>query len=233
MRGRGLLQMIEARFLVLVMAVTGFGVTVPAVASQACSSGAVRDDGTVESGYGFVPSSTYGIYVQEMTSQAIGHPFFDSVCVCWLKTRGDRDVDFEVVVYEEENGRPAATPIYSVPATAHGVPKSVAEAGAFAEVDMGRLAVPKGTFFLGARWSPQEDAFLFVCVDRSEETEKRRVFFQESAIPRWVAVTESKDPIFAPHRAIMVRAVGTDTPPPPPVKRPENASGPPALAPPD
>jgi hypothetical protein len=188
----------------------------------------VLDDGTVESGYGFSPSSTSGSYVQEVTSGAIEHPYLNSVCVCWLKARAGWDITFEVVVYLSREGRPAAVPLYSVPATARAVPKSVAEAGVFVEVDMGRVPVPKESFFLGVRWNPREQAFLFICVDRSEQTEKTRVFFQESAVPRWVAVTESKDPIFLLHRAIMVRARGTSTPPAPTKKA--DASSPPALA---
>lgn len=224
---------------VLAMVALAIGFSFAAVSAQeeseptasACAKGVVQDDGTVETGYGFVPSSTEGIYVQELTPAALGQPYLDSACVCWLKTRGEHDIDFEVVVYESQNGRPSETPLYSVAARADSVAKSVAEAGAFVQVDLGRLPVPEGPFFLGVRWSPKEEAFLFVCVDQSAETEKTRVFFRESAVPKWVAVTESRDPIFLPHRAIMVRAVGTSAPPRP--ATPQNASSPPTLAPPE
>ena len=85
-----------------------------------CADGVVKDDGTVETGYGFVPQARDGVYVQEFHADEFPSRFLETVCVCWLKTKRERDIEFEVVFYEAEGNVPAAEPYATVPATATG-----------------------------------------------------------------------------------------------------------------
>ena len=174
--------------------------------AEPCAGGAIKDDGSVETGYGYVPSATMGQYVQEFHSDELGSTALSEVCVCWLRSRADSDIDFEVVFFEDEAGRPAAAPYATVAATATEVPKGVADAGRFYPVDTSAVTVPEGTSYIGVRWDPSASTFFFVCVDQSEETEWVNVFSSEDRSPSWTNVSDSPDPIFRPHRAILVRA---------------------------
>lgn len=172
-----------------------------------CSSGVVLDDGSVETGYGFVPSATYGIYVQRFESSAFRSRQLEQVCICWLKTRHGVEAEFEVVFYGDAGGRPAAEPYATVEASATDLPASVEEAGRFVAVDVSGVTLAEGTSYVGARWKPDEAKFLFICTDTSETTAETRVFFSEDRAPAWTDVRESRDPIFRDHRAIGVRVM--------------------------
>ncbi|MBZ0114056.1 MAG: hypothetical protein K8J08_16450 [Thermoanaerobaculia bacterium] len=179
----------------------------PAVPSgPTCQGLTALDDSTVESGYGFVPSATTGTYVQEFESKDLGGGYLTSVCLCFLKTRPDYDIDFEVVVYGDSNGVPAAEPIAAVAASQRGVARSKKTAGAFVQVPMPNVPLPPGKVYIGARWNPSEESFLFICNDQSPAEPKVPVFFIEDRAKAWTSVFSAKDPIFRPHRAIMVRA---------------------------
>ena len=171
-----------------------------------CAGGAVKDDGSVETGYGYVPSATMGQYVQEFHADEIGSRELSKVCVCWLRSRSDDALDFEVVFFEQEGDRPAPNPYAQVAATATEVPKGVDEAGRLYEVDVTGVTVPEGTSYIGVRWNPSADDLFFVCTDTSEETEYVNVFSAETLSPRWKNIKDSRDRIFRPHRAILVRA---------------------------
>ena len=69
------------------------------------------------------------------------------------------------------------------------------------------LAFAPGSSFIGARWDPSKANHLFVCNDISESTRKVDVFFKEDRLPVFAHVDQSPDPIFRPHKAILVRAV--------------------------
>lgn len=176
-----------------------------AASGDTCAAGLVQDDGTVETGYGFVPSATYGIYVQEVRAEELPRRALARVCVCWLKTRFESAVDFQVVFYADAGGVPAAEPYATVPATATDVPRSVAAAGRFYPVDVSGVLLREGLSYVGVRWNPAAARFLFVCTDTSPETEKVNAFFQEERAPRWTSVFQARDPIFRPHRSILVR----------------------------
>lgn len=178
-----------------------------AEAAEPCAGGWIRDDGSVETGYGYVPSATFGQYVQEVSSDQLASTELSKVCVCWLRSRQDSDLDFEVVFYESRGGRPADQPYATVAANASEVPKGVPEAGRFYEVDVSGVTLPEGTSFIGVRWDPSASTFFFVCTDTSEETERVNVFSMEDRSPRWTNVIHSPDPIFRPHKAVLVRAV--------------------------
>lgn len=173
-----------------------------------CSGGVIYDSGEVTTGYGFVPSATHGIYVQEFAVDDFTRRELDTVCVCWLRTRGeDHQVPFQVQLYEDVGGRPAEEPYYVRWATATDVPTSVAEAGRFYPVDVGGARIPpSGIFYIGVRWNPSRASFAFVCTDNTASVAKRQAWFREDRQPAWASVWTAKDPIFLPHRAIGVRA---------------------------
>jgi hypothetical protein len=171
-----------------------------------CAGGVVKDDGSVETGYGFVPQAVDGVYLQEFNSNEFRNRAIETVCVCWLKTRLGSEIDFEVVFYEDAGGVPASIPYASVPGTAVDVPNSVQAAGAFWEVDVSGVTLPPGKSYIGARWDPSQGKFLFICTDQSEETPLANVFFKEDLATSWTHVSNSKDPMFRGHRAILVRA---------------------------
>ncbi len=171
-----------------------------------CAGGAIKDDGSVETGYGFVPSATMGQYVQEFHSGELPSRELSEVCVCWLRTRDDSDIDFEVIFHQDVEGRPAPEPYATVAATATEVPNGVDAAGRFYPVDVSEVTLAEGTSYIGVRWDPSASQLFFVCTDTSEETEMVSVYSAEDRAPAWVHVKESRDPIFRPHRSILLRA---------------------------
>ena len=178
-----------------------------------CEGGVIVDDGSAETGYGWVPSVVEGEYVQEFHSDAFTRRRLRSVCVCWLRTRMDRTIDFEVVFYrqvvdpeDEQRLIPAAEPYAVFPGSAEVIPVGVAES--FVEVEVTHAVVPFGRSYIGVRWNGARDTFFFVCADQSEATPPVEVFFRDDrAEGEWASVFETTDPIFQDHKAIMVRAL--------------------------
>ncbi len=179
---------------------------------RSCEAGVVKDDGSVETGYGFVPSAIFGEYVQQFHSDEFPSLEMESVCVCWLKTRGGRDVGFEVVFYEDAGGRPANEPYAAVLASVDVEATDVESAGKMFAVDVSPVTLVEGTSYIGVRWDPSASNYLFVCTDTSEETEVTNVFFREDRAPRWTSALNARDPIFSNHRAILLRA-SAESPP--------------------
>jgi len=171
-----------------------------------CVGGVVKDDGSLETGYGWVPSVIDGVYVQEFHISEFPSRRLESVCICWLRTREDGDIPFDVVFYHDHDGVPAATPYASVSAVAFSVPEGVASGGEFYEVDVSQIVIPGGRFYIGARWNPSLDQFFFVCADHSPETDPVNVFYIDEEADEWGSALDTPDPIFEGHRAIMVRA---------------------------
>jgi hypothetical protein len=171
-----------------------------------CASGVVKDDGSPETGYGWVPSVIDGLYVQEFGVEEFPSRGLDSVCVCWLRTQEDSDVSFEVVFFEDIDGIPAETPYASVAAVASSVPEGVESGGAFYEIDVSGTAIRGRTVYIGVRWNPSVDQFFFVCADHSPETDPVNVFYIDDRADEWASALDTPDPIFIGHRAIMVRA---------------------------
>ena len=181
-----------------------------ALPADACAGGWIRDDGSAETGYGWVPSSVEGIYVQEVKLTELGSRNLASVCVCWLRTRTDNDVDFDVVFYGDAGGRPQLQPLASVPARAEGVPMGVT--GRFYEVDVSGIKLPGQTSYVGVRWNPNADDFFFVCVDQNPLTERIPTFFIDDRASGWGDALNTIDPIFDGHRAMLMRLNGGATP---------------------
>jgi len=177
-----------------------------------CSDGVVKDDGVPETGYGWVPSVVEGIYVQEFRSPELSSPLFSQVCVCWLRTRNDSTIDFDVVFYEDVGGLPAEQPYAAVPAQAVDVPVGVASGGSFYDIDVTGVPVRGPTLYVGVRWNPSIEDYFFICADNGPETEPVNVFFIDDRAEEWTNALETSDPMFDEHRAIMVRTVPEQLP---------------------
>jgi hypothetical protein len=174
----------------------------------------VKDDGEPEVGYGWVPSVVEGIYVQEFRVAELPGRDIERVCVCWMRTREDSELAFDVVVYGDAGGVPLMTPFLVVPTVASDVP--LALDGAFYEVDIGALGVdlPGDVIYVGARWDPSVDQYFFVCADKSPGTPEVNGFYIDDRADEWGSLLESSDPNFTDHRALLVRAVGAQPQPP-------------------
>ena len=171
-----------------------------------CDDGVVKDDGTLETGYGWVPSVIDGRYVQQFELMEFRSRKIEEVCVCWTRTRSDDTVRFDVELYRDVGGRPSPRPEASVEAQATLVPTY--PDGGFYSIDVSDAAmlVPTGTFYLGVTWNPSEDGFFFICADHSATTEIVDGWFIDDRADEWTSVLESSDPIFIDHRAMMIRA---------------------------
>ncbi len=180
---------------------------------EPCAGGAIKDDGSVDTGYGYVPSAVMGVYLQELHSEDLPSRELSEVCVCWLRTRKDDDLDFEVVFYEDAGGRPGDMPYAKVRSTATEVPEGVKAAGRFYSVDVSGVTLADGASYVGVHWNPSASTFFFVCTDTSEETGYANVFSMEDRSPVWTNIKTSRDPIFKPHRSIMVRAKSAEQSP--------------------
>lgn len=182
---------------------------IPAAATEggevACEGGVIVDDGSAETGYGWVPSVIEGEYVQRFHTHQFPTRRLETVCICWIRTQPDTEIDFEVIFYEDVDGEPAATPYAAVPASASVPPQGIV--GTFTEVDVTGVRLPVGPSYVGARWDASADRFFFVCTDTSAATPTVEVFFRDDRSEGvWTSVLQSPDPIFTNHRALMVRA---------------------------
>ena len=181
--------------------------------SADCADGVVLDDGSAETGYGWVPSVIEGEYVQEFDAADFSSRRLQSVCVCWLRTLTDSTIDFEVVFYRQvfhpEDGEPmpAPEPYAVVQGNAEITPVGITET--FAEVGTSNVVIPQGRSYIGARWDASQDVFFFICTDTSDATDPVEVFFRDdrSEEGEWTSVFDTVDPIFSEHRALMVRAL--------------------------
>ena len=176
-----------------------------------CADGVVKDDGSVETGWGWVPSVIEGQYVQEFHRDEFVSPGLLEACICWLRTNNDADISFDVVLYTDVEGQPAEEPFAVVPATATDVPEGIV--GAFTKVSLAGIDLPPGTFYIGPRWDPSTDQFFFVCADTTEGNPVTDVWFIDDRAEEWSSVLETSDPLFRDHKAILVRPVVRGTVP--------------------
>ena len=188
----------------------GEGVAFPPV-PEGCADAIVDDDGSVETGYGWVPSSTQGIYVQQYDRDEVPSGVLTTACVCWLRIRMDDTIDFEVVVFghNDAEGFPNKEPIAAIPAQLAGLPQGVPGA-TFSEVPLGEVPLPsEGPFYVGVRWDPSTEDFFFACVDKTDQPgPPTRVFYRDNTFPaQWGISDKTNDPVFSDHRALFVRPV--------------------------
>jgi len=183
-----------------------FGGSVDALAGTDCADGVVLDDGTLESGYGWVPSVIDGRYVQRFDAADFRSRKMEEICICWTRTREDDEVRFRVELYRDRGGQPALSPEASVEVVATAVPAY--PDGAFTSVDVSDadMQAPTDVFYLGVRWDPSVDDRFFVCVDQTETTPVVDGWFIDDRADEWTSVLDSNDPIFDAHRAMMIRA---------------------------
>lgn len=179
----------------------------------------IKDDGQLETGYGYVPNATAGIYLQEYQAEEFANRELERVCVCWLHKRDDSEIDFEVVFYEKKEGRPAEEPYASRPGKAKDVPLKKESGGAFYDVDVSGVTLVPGTSYIGVRWNPSVDPFFFVCADHGPDSKVTAGFQRDDRAPNWLSVLGSPDPIFTKHKAMMLRAVSKPAGPPPPPEK--------------
>lgn len=169
-----------------------------------CEGGVVYDDGSLETGYGFVPSVFEGQFLQRFDPADIPPGDLESVCLCWVRTREDDEIDYDVVFYEDRDGEPDFLPYASVPAVTSEVPNGIV--GVFDEIDVSGVELPDGPVWIGARWDAGANRFFFVCADHGPADDfVSEVDFSLDRGRNWVPVLESGDPIFTDHRALMVR----------------------------
>jgi hypothetical protein len=177
-------------------------------AADECVDGVVKDDGTLESGYGWVPSVVDGRYVQRFNVAEFPSRKIDQVCICWSRTADDDEVSFRVELYRDRGGRPARSPEVSAEAVAAAVPQF--PQGGFFTVDVSdaEMVAPTNVFYLGVQWDPSRDQFFFICVDQTDATPVVDGWYVDDRADGWTSVLESDDPIFDDHHAMMIRAVG-------------------------
>ena len=171
-----------------------------------CGDGVVKDDGTIESGYGWVPSVIDGRYVQRFEYDEFRSRKIEQVCVCWTRTQADDEVHFRVELYRDRGGYPSSFPEASVEAVATQVPAF--PEGSFYTIDVSEadMHAATNTFYIGVQWNPSVDEFFFVCVDQTDTTPVVDGWFIDDRADAWASVLLSSDPIFDDHRAMMIRA---------------------------
>ncbi|MCG8462247.1 MAG: hypothetical protein MI919_38680 [Holophagales bacterium] len=181
-------------------------------ASPDCTEGFALDDGTVENGYGFVPSSKWTTYLQRFDSSDLPGRQVERVCVCFLRTREADAVDFEVVFHRNRVGRPALESYASVPGKAVEIPKGVESGGKFYAVDVSGVTLPEGPSFIGVRFDPSQGRFVFLCSDKSETESPAPGFQMDDRSKDWTDVLNTRDSTFFDHRAAMIRVVTSPSP---------------------
>lgn len=204
----------------VIVAVNGFagtplapplaGDSVAVLGGEDCADGVVKDDGTLETGYGWVPSVVDGRYVQRFEVGEFQSRKMEEICVCWTRTRTDDSITFNVDLYRDRGGRPALSPDASLEAVATLVPTY--PDGAFFSVDVSQFDfhAQTGVFYLGVRWDASEDQYFFVCADKSEETPVVEGWYTDDRASGWGSVIDTSDPTFFGHRAMMIRAVALE-----------------------
>ena len=176
------------------------------VPGPGCEGGLILDDGSFETAYGWVPSAEWGEYVQTFQLGASTQVVLESVCVCWTRTRVDDSLEFELEVYEDVEGVPAAEPLIVVPSSMAQVPEWTE--GRFTEVPLGVGApvLNPGTYHIGVRWGPTVNQYFFVCADQSNPDAPVSGYFRDDRSEgEWAWLLDASDPIFADHTAMLVR----------------------------
>lgn len=188
------------------------GDSVAVFGGQDCADGVVKDDGSLETGYSWVPSAVSGRYVQRFEAAEFSSRKMEEICICWTRTRADDEISFKVQLYRDRSGQPALFPVASVDVVATLVPTY--PEGAFYSVDVSDadMHAPTDAFYIGVEWNPSEDAFFFVCADHSDTTPVVDGWFIDDRASGWGSVLRTTDPIFANHRAMMIRAKALEGP---------------------
>ena len=175
----------------------------PANAPTACEGGVSRDDGTLETGYGWVPTVTDGEVIQRFERGNWQTGVLESVCVCFLRTGSSDTIQFDVVLYGDQGSYPHFEPYASFPATGTGIPEGLV--GKFIEVEIPKIPLLGELSYVGVRWDAATNDSFFLCADHSETTPPSPVYFRERRFRFWGNALTTQDPTFDGHRAAMVR----------------------------
>ncbi len=143
------------------------GDSVAVLGGQDCADGVVKDDGTLETGYGWVPSAVDGRYVQRFEAAEFRSRKMEEICICWTRTRPDDEVTFIVQLYRDRGGRPARSPDASIEVVATLVPTF--PDGGFYSVDVSDIDFHAQTdiFYLGVQVE-SVGRRVFLCLCRQE-----------------------------------------------------------------
>jgi hypothetical protein len=174
-----------------------------------CDEGEVPDDGTVEAGFGWFPSITYGGFVERFDAEAFSSGL-ERVCICLMQAVNfppDLEQNFQIVVYDDDGPQNApGTLLASISATATSVPLSLP--GGFYDYDVADQvpSLPSdGNVFIGIEWQPNVEQDFFVCVDY--DTPPNGGYTMSDTFPEWTPIEDSST-AFAEYGAMVIRAVG-------------------------
>ena len=182
------------------------GDSIAVLGGHDCADGVVKDDGTLETGSGWVPSVVDGRDVQRFEAAEFRSRKMEEICICWTRTRMDDELRFQVQLYRDRGGRPALFPEESVDAVATLVPSY--PDGAFYSFDVSGadMHAPTEVFYLGVQWDPSQEDYFFVCVDKTADSPVVDGWFIDDRADEWTSVLDTFDPTFNDHRAMMIRA---------------------------
>ncbi len=176
---------------------------------ETCVNGVMLDDGSVEGGYGFIPSLEWGSFVQRFDVPELFGREIEKVCVCFLSDRVD-ELDFEVVFHQEVGGVPSAEPYARVAGHASDLPNSSKEAGKMFPVAIDGVKLPDGPSYIGVRWDPGKGRRAFVCSSKGTKGNVKTPtlgFQKDSRSTAWENILTTKDFVFAYHQNALIRVV--------------------------
>lgn len=141
---------------------------VASTAGDSCSGGQTHYDGTMEQGYRMFPF-TNGTLVERFTTPANNDWTMTRVCVCFTSQPANPSQTYEIVVFDDDGpGGQPGTELYSITDTALNIPLFADNQWYGTTVN---LNLPAGeTFYIGARWNGNQNAFLCVDNDTSLQT---------------------------------------------------------------
>ncbi len=173
-----------------------------------CEEGEVPDDGTVEAGYGWLPSITYAGFVERFDAPSLSSGL-ERVCICVMQAMNfppDFEQQFQIVVYDDDGlGGAPGTVLASIPAIATNV--RIGLPGAFYAYNIaGQVPfLPSdGSIFIGIEWQPNVEQDFFICVDK--DSPPHGGYTMSDTFPEWTPIQESST-VFSDYGALVVRAV--------------------------
>ncbi len=171
-----------------------------APAGPTCTGGVKVDDGTFESGYFVIGSSSQ--IVQRLTPPS--HPsLLTRACLCWISDNpASTLLSYNLMVYDDNGpgGRPG-TLLGTRAVTANGISST---ASTFFGYDCSLLdvGVSSGSIYVGATWNQIANPDFYLCADESTSTPTAEIFGSDDAGAHW---TDFQD-VQSEARAMGVRA---------------------------